>query len=238
MNKPDIIVSWPRNCDYPLWRQFIRDERQRFNEIIIAFTETYEGADYRQFVTDSMFPDYIHAFNAPTPGPSQDWRDMAVNAGLLHSYNAEWVWFTEQDFYPLPGFWEEVQMREVEGCNVIGVYQGDRLHPCCIFVRRDILNKTSRKFGVVVDKLDHFGVFQQDLGAIEGAKIGLVRPQTYIHLNGLSHNFRLITQYGTPNYDPEAFYEWLKACLAVKVPLDSGWVEVVKRALDHSPTAK
>ena len=221
----DIIVSWPKNCDYPLWRQFIHDNRPRFNEILIAFTETNQGENYRQFVREAMFGDYVQFSEAPQPNQErgEDWRNLAINSMLLHSYNAPWVWFTEQDFYPGEGFWDEVTRLENEGCEVIAVYQADRMHPCCIFMTRNALNKTRKDFGIIKDKADHFSKIQKDLEQA-GVKIGKIDPLTYVHYNGLSHNMTLLGRGEAPNYQPEAFFSWLEASLAVTVPLDPRFV--------------
>lgn len=214
----DIVVTWPRNCDYPLWRQFVRDNRTRFNEIIIAFMDPHSQFDYGDFVKQSMHQDYVHFLDAPTPRAGvDDWRDLAVNASLLHSYNAEWVFFTEQDFYPNDGFWGEIQRLENDGCDVIAAYQGERMHPCCIFVKRSALNATRKMFGIVPDKTDHFYLFQKDLENA-GVKIGKLPPELYYHYNGLSHNLRLISEGGDPNYQVDDFVDWLKKSIAVTVP--------------------
>jgi hypothetical protein len=225
----NVIVSWPRNCDYPLWRQFIRDNRTRFNEIIIAFTETNQGENYRQFVRDAMADDNVLFLEAPQPNPErgEDWRNLAVNKMLEHSYIADWVWFTEQDFYPKEGFWEEVGRLEKEGCEVIAVYQSERMHPCCIFINRNALNKTRKNFGIIKDKADHFSMIQKDLENA-GVKIGKIDPKTYIHYNGLSQNMVLLGLSEAPNYQPEAFKDWLQGCLSVNVPLDNRFIELTR----------
>jgi hypothetical protein len=220
----DVIVSWPRSCDYPKWRQFIRDNRTRFNEILIAFTETNQGIDYREFIKNAMFHDYIQFGDAPIPKGNEDWRNLAINAMLLHSYNAPWVWFTEQDFYPLPGFWEEVQRLENEKYKVIATYQGNRMHPCCIFITQEVLSMTKKDFSVIPDKADHFSKIQQD---IERANIpiGIINPTTYYHLNGLSQNMSLLTRDEQPNYEYDKFVEWLHDCLMVTVPIDKRFID-------------
>lgn len=244
--KPDIIVTWAKNCDFPIWRQFIRDNRTRFNEIIIGIHNSNTGTDYTDFIRDAMHSDYVHMFNAPEPRAGiDDWRDLSVNAGLLHSYNSEWVWFTEQDFYPGNGFWENVESLQNDGCEVMAVYQADRMHPCCIFVKRSALNKTRKMFGIVPDKSDHFSLFQKDLENA-GVKIGKIDPETYYHYNGLSQNWYLASLGQEPNYHLPEFVDYLKKCLKVNVPIIPAFAEIATRTIaeyeakttppDHSPT--
>lgn len=226
----DLIVTWPRNCDYPLWRQFIRDNRPKFNEIIIGMHNSNIGHDFTNFIREAMHPDYVLIHDAPEPLPGEDWRDRAVNASLLHSYNAPWIWFTEQDFYPKEGFWEEVEKLESEGCDAIAVYQQTRLHPCCIFIKREMLNKTSKMFGIEPGQSDHFGTFQRELEAL-GAKIGKISEDKYLHYNGLSHNWRLASEGGEPNYQIDEFIDWLKQSVAVSVPQCSCFTDVANAVI-------
>jgi hypothetical protein len=232
MMLPDIIVSWPRNCDYPLWRQFIRDSRDGFNEVFVVFTETYHGEDYRDFVRTAMAEDRVQFINMPQYNPSiDDWRNVAIHEALKRPSTAEWVWFTEQDFYITDPqqFWTEIGEGALS-CNAIGVLQGERLHPCCLFIRKDELAKTGQNFGIVPGVLDHFGLIQKDLEALK-KPVGLIGPESWKHYNGLSHNFRLLSDGDVPNYQTEEFYDWLKQSLAVSVPLDERFVKLGENAV-------
>lgn len=226
----DVLLSWPRNSDYPLWREFLRLNRTRFNEVLIAFTETHQGPDYRDFIRNSMFEDYVQFGDGPLPQPGEDWRNLAINAMLLHSYNAPWLWFTEQDFYPGKGFWEEVDKLENEGCDVIAVYQGTRMHPCCIFIKREALNSTRKDFGIIPDKADHFSKLQEDIERLN-LKVGKIPLGSYFHYNGLTHNMTLLERGEAPNYELAKFRLWLQNSLKASVPLDDRFIELVHKAV-------
>ena len=218
MNTFDVIVTWPINCDYPLWRQFIRDNRHRFNEIIIAFHNTNLNIDFRLFIASSMFPDYVHFLDARTPKPDEDWRSVAINQSLIHSYNSEWIWFTEQDFIiDDPGFWDEVSENSKK-YDIMAVFQADRMHPCCIFIKRQLLQKTSRNFGIIPNVADHFSIIQREIEALQVPIYHLEKG--YKHLNGLSHNISLLEQGQAPNYHLDDLKIWFEACKKVKVPID------------------
>lgn len=228
MTKPDIIVSWPKNCDYPLWRQFIRRNRSRFNLVIIVFTETYQDPDYRDFVKKAMHQDYCLFIDNPPVESGQDWRDVAVKQALIHSFNAEWVWFTEQDFYITDEqFWVNIEEQSNQGKRIIGTMDNQRLHPCCMFVRRDLLNWLVKDFGAKPPYYDHFGYIQEQLNASK-EDIGVIPQDLYLHMNGLSHNWRLVSEGGSPNYRPEQFNLWLADNLNVDVPLDERWLITAK----------
>jgi len=230
----DLIVTWPRNCDYPLWRQFIRDNRTRFNEVIISFMETNQGEDYRLELTEMMRNDYVLTIQPPLIIAGEDWRNASINSALLHSYNAPWVWFTEQDFFPKDGFWEEVQRMQDEGCNVIAVYQGDRMHPCCIFMKREILNKTHKNFGIIPDMADHFSLIQKDLESIDDSIIGVISPKLYTHMNGLSHNWSLLVSGQMPNHNPDQFFDYLMSCSRLNIPIPEHWWNVASAGIERS----
>lgn len=231
MNKPDIIVSWPKNCDYPLWREFIRKNRARFNLILIVFTEANQGVDYMPFVKKAMEQDYVHCIENSEVLSGQDWRDVAVKRALLQSYNAEWVWFTEQDFYITDEmYWFTVSEMADKGLRIIGVKDAQRLHPCSMFIRRDLLNWLNKDFGANPPYYDHFGYIQQQLEANK-EDVGIIPENLYTHMNGLSHNYTLMANGGKPNYYPEIFNKWLIDCLKVSVPLNEEWVAVAKAYL-------
>lgn len=229
MIKPDVIVSWPKNSDYPLWRQFIRDNRNRFAQVVVVFTETHDGRDYSAFVKKSMAGQAITFVDSPIVGSGQDWRDVAVKEGLKFANTSEWIWFTEQDFYPKPGFFEEIFENPAEMLTeVFAAYQGERMHPCSILIRRKTLAETKMNFGIDPGRLDHFGLIQEDIYRIN-AVIQPIHPDLYHHYNGLSHNFRLICDGQPPVYQPAEFFYYLRESLDADVPLDPDFVEIAKK---------
>lgn len=232
--KPDVIVSWPRNCDYPLWRQYIRENRTLFNEIIVAFTETHHGDDYRHFVKNETFKDHVQCFDAPLPKEGEDWRNVAIHSALIHSYNADFIWFTEQDFFPHKDFWPWVHK---QNNSIFGVMQGTRLHPCCILINRRELEKTSKDFSANAPEWDHFGKLQIDFENM-GMGWQVIPNRLYTHFNGLSHNFRLIAEGNPPNYQADAFYKYLRQCLRATVPLSAQFEKTAQMGLLHEKLQK
>ena len=185
--KPDVIVCWPRSCDYPLWRQFIRDNRERFAKVIVVFTE-HDGLDYREFVRSAM--DDVTFLDSPHE-PNKDWRDVAVNAALDVS-DAEWVWFTEQDFFITQPdeFWEDVEESERHAV-AIGWREpiSHRWHPSSLFAKRSAIDETDRYFGP--EPVDHFYNFGRQMEAV-GPFLPITWRKPYEHLQGISQNHWLI----------------------------------------------
>lgn len=232
MFKPDLIVTWPRNTDYPLWRQFIRDNRTLFEKIIIVFHETNQGYNFREFVTQAMTPDNITFVETDFLPSGDDWRNWSVNNGLRES-ESEWIFFTEQDFFPKKGFWQDVQKGFEKGAEVIFAETGGRMHPCCIFIKKSLLNRTHKDFSARPDEgYDHFGRLQKDLTKMDKVSAHVVGEKTYKHYNGLSHNFRLMAIGEDPNYEPRDFLDYLTKCMQVKVPLDSRFVSIVSNYIE------
>lgn len=240
MIKPDIVVCWPRNCDYPLWRQFIRDNRSGFNLVIVVFTETNQGQDYREFVRNAMEQDYVLFIENRQITDGEDWRNVGVNAALLQSYNAEWIWFTEQDFIITDPvyFWDFVEKAASAENEFIAVKEGERTHPCCMFVKRTALTRTKKNFAANPPGHDHFGQITKDMEALK-IKTKII-DKGYLHLNGLSQNMNLLASGQMPNYYPEVFWQWLlESANVATVDLDDRFLQQVEkmRVLFGKPSA-
>lgn len=229
MIKPDLIVSWPRTADYPLWREFIRENRTRFDRVIIVFTETFNSLyDFTSFVMAVMLQDNCIFIDSPAVNhEKQDWRNVAIHAGLGQSFEAEWVWFTEQDFLPKDGFWEAVESAISAGEEVIGVKSGDRLHPCCLLIKKSILIRTCQDFGIRKDISDHFSMIQRSLEGL-GVKPFILSENLYSHMAGTTANLMLVMDGKIPNYKPEEYLEYLNKCLKCKIPLHQYFIGAVR----------
>lgn len=222
--KTDLLVTWPTHCDYPLYRKFIADNRHRFSKVIVSFSET-PGLNFRPFVMRYL-TDYGTTFVDNSINLKGDWRNNAVNSGLKQS-NGDFVWFTEQDFYPRKGFFDAVRN---ETHDVFGVYQQSRLHPCSIFMKREILENMPKEFGANPPEYDHFGFVQKWLKKQE-IEVGKLPEHTYFHYNGLSHNWSLVVSGMPANYQPGIFHAWLRQSLECGVELHPQWQEIAIHAL-------
>lgn len=228
--KLDVIVAWPKNNDYPLWRLFLSENKEVFNKVYVVFTEAPQGDDYSEFVTSELSKiDNVVVLNSPPLKPGQDWRDVAVKEAFKHS-RADWVWFTEQDFEAKGGFFKEVEKMVNDGYQVMAAYQQTRIHPCSIFIKRDLLIKLTLDFGIVPNKLDHFGLIQKQIEEM-GVDVGKINPNNYYHYNGLSHNFNLLNMDQEVVYEPVVFARYLAACLEAPVVLHPKFTELAKKAI-------
>lgn len=230
--KPDVIVAWPDNCDYPLWRKYIKENRDNFDKVIVVLTKTNQNTDLSKFAREKL-EKIANVYNSPPLLPNQDWRDVAVNYALSKS-ESEWIWFTEQDFIVRDDFWEDIT-KKTENNDVISYYNSYRMHPCCIFVKRYVIELTTKYFGIVPDKLDHFGVFQQEIDELftsEKIEMSMVDTMKCEHLNGLSSNWTLVTNGGLPNYQPNRFKMYIKECLSSGEKLDIQFEQICRQYLE------
>lgn len=223
----DIIVSWPDNMDYPLFRDFLATHKQMFNKVYIVFTKTNLGVDYTDFVEKSLKDERIVFIRPPELEKGQDWRDQAVNLALAQS-KAEWVWFVEQDLFVLdPAFWGIIR-RGMAHFDVIGYNDGTtRFHPSNLWVKRSAINNTRKDFGILPDKLDHFAKFTFDLRQYPTNQIMHLKNdgKWFLHMNGLSSNLSQIQADGLPNYEVEVFNTYIKNTLEVE-PLDDRYKQM------------
>jgi hypothetical protein len=235
MIKPDVIISWPKSVDYPLFRKFLKQERERFNQINIVFTETHMSPDYSEFVKQSLFQNWCLFIQSPQVTGDSDWRNVAIHAGLQQSIHAEWILFLEQDFFPRDGFWEECERLIEEGCEVVSVFDQTRMHPCFLLIKRETLKtKTTKQFGALPPLYDHFGKIQKDLET-NGATVGAIHQRLWYHMNGLSHNWRLVAEGERANYKPDEFRNYLVECLSsFGLDLDPRFLEVANNYLNRT----
>jgi len=222
--KPDVIVTYPLHLTYPLFHQLIHNNRDRFAKVFIVFTNMNANTgDYRDYIRQELAGDRVTFLDSPPVLANEDWRDKAIHFALDRS-DSEWVFFLEQDFTPREGFWEEID-KQYPTVDVIGVSEDGRLHPCCLMVKREVLNRTSLDFAARPPEHDHFGQIQKDLTTMipRVTAFSLFRPLWH-HMNGLSQNLYLLQIADTPNYRPQEFKEYCQDCL--KLPMHKDFKEL------------
>jgi hypothetical protein len=193
----DVITIHPRSIDYPLWRKQLEYFNAYFKKIIVTFTGKNFYGDYSSFVREAIELHNIYFVEGRDTNGEEDWRNVAVNQALEVS-NSDWILFLEQDFFwKNNSFWEKI-LEAQKVYSVISFWEANRLHPAFLLVKRELLDKTRKDFGIIPDKLDHFGKFSQDIvaqigneGIGELEKLGLEFKKDWYHLQGLTHNYNL-----------------------------------------------
>ena len=192
MHRPDLIVVWPKNLDYPPFRMFVRYYRELFGKVIVVWTDAPSLWDFTKEVESHMDSDGV-VFMYSYTKPGEDWRNQAINMGLNVS-NSDWVLFMEQDFFIRGGKDLEEIWNSRDNFELIGFKEGDRLHPAFLLTTKRLINKTSKDFSARPDEgYDHFGKFTSELKTkpVLLDDLGIIKDEGYTHMNGLSHNFSL-----------------------------------------------
>lgn len=226
----DLVITQPTSCDFPIWRNFLRHNREKFGKVIIVMAKSNGKNDYTGFLTEAMRQDDVLIRPAGSYIETNDWRDSAVKTALLNS-DAEYVWFTEQDFFIAnpSEFFAQVNTLINAGNQFIYVKEGgERIHPCCMIVKRSLIEKTRKDFGIIPDKSDHFGKFVADILAQKPKmqEIGTT-GKDYFHMNGLTHNYNLIEIGQTDNvYQPGLFQLYNSYARMQDVPQDPRFINL------------
>jgi len=223
MMKPDVIVTWPSGVDYPLFRLQIKLFRKWFNKVIVCFYP-HGQPDFRVFLRVN-FPDVEFVESGEF---SERWRETAVNFALSKS-TSDRILFTEQDFFAKGDyFWEKV-FNMVPNADTIGIKQGTRLHPCFLLTKRELLDKTSRDFGVHGEHKDHFWKFSQEIlnaGEFTDLKeLDLFSGSDWYHMSSLTWNlFRIKDNNIREMHNTAEFLTYNSYSRTPLVPQDVRWM--------------
>lgn len=220
----DILLTQPTHVDFPLFREWLHNNRSLFNNVIVSFSRS-GGYDLSNEIRNVMLSDNILFLD--NYSVRSDWRDAAVHAGLEHSI-APYVLFLEQDFIiKNPKFTSLLTNPPNE---VIGFQEGGsgRLHPAFLLVSRQLLNQTCLNFSAcpVPPEPDHFGYISMNLkrlhpGWVTLEKLGLNTPNDWEHIAGLTHNYTLLQKGEYVAFFRQRFIRYNKECLEVSIPQTS-----------------
>ena len=221
--KPDVLLTWPTGCDYPLARLQLETSKAFFKKVIISFY-SHGLHDFSSFIRESH-KDFLCLFS---PVFNDAWREAAVTLALSHSKSDE-VIFTEQDF-----FWKSEQflIRVAEArkkYDIVGIKQGNRLHPCFIQTSRALIEKTSKDFSVQGFGKDHFQKFSEEalaLGSFIDLKdIGLFEGIDWYHFSSMTWNLQRILDDDTKDFhEPQEFLVYNAYSRTKQVKQDPRWL--------------
>jgi hypothetical protein len=230
----NILVTWPKHCDYPLWRKWLRSNRFYFNDVVVVFSDHIQDVDYTNFIRSAMAIDNVKFIEPQAILSGQDWRSVAVNEGLKYIKNGEFVLFMEQDFLIVNNQMIPQIKDQLPNYDAIFYVDNGRIHPAFLLARKSAISKTSKDFGIIPGKGDHFKLFTdelltQELDTITLKALGYLDEIDFVHMNGLSHNHHLLHTTGNPNYKPELFKAYLRECLSLKIELDPHWKDEIEK---------
>jgi hypothetical protein len=231
--------------DFPLWRKLMEDQRHAFNDVYNVFYNDNRECDFSPFIKQQT-AGFVTNLDCTYDYSTADWRDSCVNLALKHS-TAEWVLFTEQDFYPHDpaAFYGNVFDR-AEDFDVIGFADergdkpwrfGIRLHPAFLLVRRSLIDQTTKNFAHNEGFApDHFGRFADELLAqapryASLESLGKLPETHWTHWQGVVNNYFLVDQEQPPNFQPKEFQRYVELCLDPTIVQDPRFLGWSKRCL-------
>jgi molybdopterin-guanine dinucleotide biosynthesis protein A len=221
--KPDVLITWPSGVDYPICRFQLQNFRSFFNQVIISIYP-HGQPDFTSFLKQVMKKTtFVDVAFHPVK-----WRENCVMAGL-EKVKSDWVLFTEQDFFFKDEYFLYQVLKETKNSDVIGIRQGPRLHPCFLLVKKETLDKTSKKFEVLGQDKDHFYGVSQDLLKIGKFKdirdLGLFEGIDWYHLSNLTWNlFRIKDGDVSEFHEPVEFLVYNAMSRTRKVVQDARWI--------------
>lgn len=215
MNKPDVLVVWPKDTDYPLFRYSLEKYREYFDQVYIAISDNGTPEDYTHFLTNNIKD--AHFKFIPRAEAGQDWRSVAVNT-MLEKSTADRVLFIEQDFLIKDERFFEVLLNVNEYDALYYDEQG-RMHPALALVPRHLIERTSKDFSARPPAYDHFGLFFKELihlcNATDLETVGLHKGQDFYHLAGLTQNY-----HAEPFFKPNEFLTYNRYALKLPIPFN------------------
>ena len=220
--KPDVLITWPSGVDYPLCRVQLRTYRKYFKDVILVFYP-HGTPDFTDFVEKSHKEFKIVREDVT----GETWRERCVLRGLENSKSDE-VLFTEQDF-----FWKDENFLERvnearEKYDIIGIKQGNRLHPCFLRTSRELIEATSKDFAVQGSNKDHFQKFSEEileLGSfLDLRDLGLFEGLNWFHFSSLTWNlFRIKDDNIREMHEVNEFLVYNAMSRTSKIPQDPCW---------------
>lgn len=202
MNKPDLLLTQIKHCDYGIFRARLRQERDFFGKIIIYFNEN-NRFPYLDHFMHEQFEDLgnvVFIDQVDIQWGIQDWRNLSTREMLKHS-DSEWVTSIEQDWFARD--WKKLLDAVVKASDKYDLIGWENeaakyIHPGFWFMKREQLERTRHDFSAI-EGIDHFGLVTRDLRSIGGSVIStqelgfrdISTPENTdcFHLGGVNQNF-------------------------------------------------
>lgn len=218
MSKIDVISQICVYVDYPLYREFLKKYRDKFNKIILYPSRHHGVVDLEDYLKETIPETWVKPVEIDYG--KEDWRQAETMPCLEYS-GAEWILFLEQDFFcdDWDKLWEDVE-KAMQEADLIGWWNETHfpyVHPCFLLIKRELLDKTNKDFSAhpEINGGDHFAMIThdaQELGAtiVKLQDLGWTEPEHAMHLGGLTYPYQ--------NFDgdntiigckyPDAFYTY------------------------------
>lgn len=241
----DLISQVCIFTDFPIWKATITKYRDKFNKVILYPSRHHGVIDLEEF-WKKVFPE-TWAEPVEIDWSREDWRQAEVTPCLTYS-NSEWIWFTEADFFVKD--WDKF-FSDIEGsmqrAEMIGWWnetQFPYIHPCCLFIKRELLEKTNKDFTPhpEIPGADHFSMITRDVERL-GAKIiklqndlGYKEWEDAFHGGGYTYPYQNWKGDGTDVFGvgrPEVFYAYNYMSRLAKVEQSPFYLDLSYKVEKH-----
>lgn len=199
MNNCDLVQQICVYNDYPILRHLL-NTKWKFNNVILFPSRHHGLIDCEEFLKENIKATWVT--RPYIDYGVEDWRQAETIPCLEHlSEDNEWVWFCEQDFFvdDWDKFFEYVE-EKMKTSDLIGWWHDSAfpyIHPCCMFIRKDILNETQKDFRAHPEIMgcDHFAMITRDVERLGGVitKIqedGWTNWERAFHLAGITYPYQ------------------------------------------------
>lgn len=221
--RPDLLITWIRHTDYPIFRYILRKYRDFFGEVFIYFSEHYRDIYFDDFLKEAMAKDRV-TFIEPQPIDHglEDWRNKATNI-MLDASKSEWVCSVEQDWFckdwdlVLNKIEEKSKDYDLLGWAGKSGAKNFYIHPAFFFISRELLERSRRDFSAKEGE-DHFGHITRDVEALgspiydlESELDCVVKPEAdCFHLGGVNQNYLAShdRKYAFHRWEPFSVYNY------------------------------
>lgn len=244
--KPDLLITWIKHTDYPIFRLFLSRYREFFGRIIIYFSEHNRFPYFDHFIQKSLSKlDCIFLDPVLTDWSREDWRNKSTNEMLKYS-QSEWVCSIEQDFFCKDWnsllFKTQEAMKENDLVGWLNPTNYPYVHPAYWFVKRSVLEETSKDFSPhpEINGLDHFGMITKEIidngGRLTSLKdMGLETElinsdkTDCFHLGSVNQNYLEGLKSEYVFHRPDWFYIYNFYSMRADVSQDSQFMELMRK---------
>jgi len=193
----DIVLQYCVYNDYPIWRKMIKKYRPLFNKIILYPSRHHGYIDLEEFSKEQIKETWVDPVEIDFG--KEDWR-QAETIPCLEHVEADWIWFAEQDFFvdDWDKFFMDVQA-QMEEADMIGWWSPSQfpyVHPSCLFIKKETLEKTRKDFRAHPDIIgcDHFAMLTRDVEKfgkiVKLQDLGYKNWENACHLGGMTYPYQ------------------------------------------------
>lgn len=218
----DLFVVWPSAVDFPLYREWLENNKKTFNHIFVSISQSHRRLDFTEFLTRELSKiENLTAISTETF--DSDWRSYSVNK-MLNISNSKYCLFMEQDFLISKESLFAV-LEESEKHDGVVIPDGNRFHPCFLLLKRSVIDSTSKDFAPDTPEYDHFGRFSQEIANRDLISINaIISEKDYYHMAGLTYNYLLAMDGQPPNHNLYNFLVYNAASRVSGVKQDERYV--------------